>query len=223
MGVNKAKSITFNSDGATWIWDRIQAVLSKAKVSPQSQIFQILDVCHAVENLNKGLKALGQEKDELNYGGKAVPFASLRTQLRDGHWPEVVKTLEQAFETISSNANQDLGEVKRIINYLRSHGEAGHMDYSKYSFMGLPLGSGSIESAIRRVVNLRMKNNGTFWRVNKAECILTLRASILSGRWDEDRDRIKLGMRGNRKLSKPPVEESKKSKSDERKKMAKPQ
>ncbi len=45
------------------------------------------------------------------------------------------------------------------------------------------------------LISLRNQvHNGTFWRVPKAERILVLRASILSGRWDEDRERIKRGM-----------------------------
>ena len=50
--------------------------------------------------------------------------------------------------------------------------------------MGLRMGSGSIESAIRPVVNLRMKNNGAIWRLAKVESMLVLRSSILSGPWD---------------------------------------
>ena len=99
---------------------------------------------------------------------------------------------------------------------VREHGEAGHLDYPKFSLMGLPLGCGSIESAIRRVINLRMKSNGTFWRLPKAERILVLRASILSGRWDEDRERVKRGMQKNRKLAMPPIRESNLSKTDAR-------
>ena len=110
----------------------------------------------------------------------------------------------------------DRGEVLRVIRYIRQHGEAGHLDYPKYSLMGLPLGSGSIESAIRRVINLRMKSNGTFWRLPKAERILVLRASILSGRWDQDRERVKRGMQKSRKLAMPPIRESNLSKTDAR-------
>ncbi|MCY3011516.1 MAG: hypothetical protein NTY42_17045 [Planctomycetota bacterium] len=217
LGMHKAKSITFNSDGATWIWDRIESILERAKVTQDVLIFNILDVYHAAENINKGINALGQEP------GDNKQFQELRTKLRDGNWKEVSDTLRKALDLSQDNPRLDRDEVVRVINYIRQHGEAGHLDYPKFSLMGLPMGSGAIESAIRRVVNLRMKNNGTFWRVSKAECILVLRSSILSGRWDEDRKRTKLAMQRNRKLSMPPVRESAPSKSDARNNLSKSQ
>ena len=39
-------------------------------------------------------------------------------------------------------------------------------------------------SAIRRVVNLRLKAPGTFWLKEMAECFLFLRSQLLSGRWN---------------------------------------
>lgn len=229
LGANQAASITFNSDGATWIWGRIDSILSRAKVSKEVLIFQVLDVYHAAENLSKGIKALGQDpvenkpdqgNEQLN---EALQFNELRSELRDGNWSQVADRLEQSLGKSKDNPKLDRDEVVRVIKYIRHHGEAGHLDYPKFSLMGLPLGSGSIESAIRRVINLRMKNNGTFWRLPKAECILVLRASILSGRWDEDRKRIKLFMQVNRKQAKPPLVESASRKSDERKVLAKTQ
>ena len=129
--------------------------------------------------------------------------------------------LEESLGKSKDNPKLDRDEVVRVIKYIRHHGETGHLDYPKFSLMGLPLGSDSIESAIRRVINLRMKNNGTFWRLPKAECILVLRASILSGRWDEDRKRIKQSMQASRKQAKPPLIESTSRKSDARKALAK--
>ena len=42
------------------------------------------------------------------------------------------------------------------------------MNYATYARRGLPLGSGAVESAIRRVINLRLKGNGMFWTVENA-------------------------------------------------------
>jgi hypothetical protein len=44
--------------------------------------------------------------------------------------------------------------------------------------------SGCVESAIRRVINLRLKAPGTFWTQDMAEYFLFLRSQLLSGRWD---------------------------------------
>jgi hypothetical protein len=41
-----------------------------------------------------------------------------------------------------------------------------------------------VESAIRRVINLRLKAPGTFWTAEMGECFLFLRSQLLSGRWE---------------------------------------
>jgi hypothetical protein len=50
---------------------------------------------------------------------------------------------------------------------------------------GLPQGSGAIESAIRRVINLRLKGPGLMWHEDNAEGALALRAAAVSERWEE--------------------------------------
>ena len=57
------------------------------------------------------------------------------------------------------------------------------MKYSLVSSFGLPIGSGAVESAIRRVVNLRLKGSSLFWSKQSAESMLFLRAFSKSGRW----------------------------------------
>jgi len=75
LGVHRAESITFNSDGAKWLWDRIDAILARAKVPNTVLIFKILDVYHAAENLNKGIKAMGKCPVEAIPAGANGPSA----------------------------------------------------------------------------------------------------------------------------------------------------
>ena len=49
----------------------------------------------------------------------------------------------------------------------------------------LPIGSGVVESAVRRVVNLRFKSASMFWREDHLEPLLALRALLKSGRWED--------------------------------------
>ena len=58
------------------------------------------------------------------------------------------------------------------------------MAYDLAAKMKLPIGSGAIESAIRRVVNLRLKGAGIFWHADSVEAMLLLRSYFKSGRWD---------------------------------------
>ncbi len=58
------------------------------------------------------------------------------------------------------------------------------MQYAAFEDAGIPTGSGAIESAIRRIVNMRMKSNGMFWLEVNAEGMLLLRSYLKSGYLD---------------------------------------
>ncbi len=58
------------------------------------------------------------------------------------------------------------------------------MSYDRIAQMGLPIGSGAMESAIRRVVNLRLKGASIFWHHKAAEGVLLLRCLFKAGRWE---------------------------------------
>ena len=59
------------------------------------------------------------------------------------------------------------------------------LGYKVATDMGLPLGSGAIESSIRRVVNLRLKGNSIFWKPESANDMLLLRSFYKAGRWSD--------------------------------------
>jgi hypothetical protein len=56
------------------------------------------------------------------------------------------------------------------------------MSYDYFSLLKIPIGSGAVESSIRRVINLRMKSNGMFWWSENAKCLLQIRCQYLSSR-----------------------------------------
>lgn len=58
------------------------------------------------------------------------------------------------------------------------------MAYARLRALKMPIGSGSVESAIRRVVNLRLKGPCLFWCKENAEAILLLRCYWKAGRWN---------------------------------------
>jgi hypothetical protein len=49
-------------------------------------------------------------------------------------------------------------------NYLLKHSRSGHMNYAAARQLKLPIGSGVIESTVRRVVNLRLKGASVYWK-----------------------------------------------------------
>jgi hypothetical protein len=56
------------------------------------------------------------------------------------------------------------------------------MHYAQISPMGLPIGSGAMESSIRRGVNLRLKGASIYWLEETAETMLLLHPIYKSGR-----------------------------------------
>ncbi len=64
-------------------------------------------------------------------------------------------------------------------------GNKARMQYKAFEEAGIPRGSGAIESAIRRVVNQRLKGNAKFWKEANAESMLLLRSYLKAGRFDD--------------------------------------
>jgi len=61
--------------------------------------------------------------------------------------------------------------------------EAGHMNYGQLRSRKFPIGSGVIESIVRRVVNLRLKGSSIYWKESMAEDMLLLRCLYKAMRW----------------------------------------
>jgi len=74
--------------------------------------------------------------------------------------------------------------LKRERDYFKRNGGEGRMEYARMAALKLPIGSGAIESAIRRVVNLRLKGPSIYWPKTSAEAVLLLRSYYKAGRWN---------------------------------------
>jgi hypothetical protein len=63
------------------------------------------------------------------------------------------------------------------MNDFRTHGISfRRMDYSTSRRNQTPIGSGAIESAVKRIINHRVKSNSTYWLREHAETMIRLRA-----------------------------------------------
>lgn len=190
VGAAQAEVVAFRMDGAPWIWERLEWV-SKRLGLKNRQVSLGLDWCHAVHHVSLALESLVAEAE------RPRVFKKLRKWLKAGAWQKVVH------ELIDLMVDQGLDEQAPVwteISYLERHGEAGHLDYAKFRRRRLPLGSGAIESAIRRVINLRMKGNSISWKEENAEGMLMLRSLVLSGRWPETFAKITASMARDRRL-----------------------
>lgn len=176
VGAAQAEVVAFRSDGAPWIWDRLDWVIRRVGLKDK-QVSRGLDWCHAVHHISLALEPLleGAERKRV--------FKRLRKWLKAGSWRKVVRELMSLTVDAEDAKLPKTSPVGTEIDYLERPGAAGHLEYATYRRRGLPLGSGAIESAIRRVINLRMKGNSIFWKEENAEAMLALRGLVLSGRW----------------------------------------
>src|SRR3954470_630511 len=172
LGAARAKTVSFVSDGAPWIWNRLAWVEQRVGLDPK-RIERVLDTCHATHHISLALQALGLSESE-----RDEKYRELRQQLRAGRSRAVVATLR----ALAQGQPEDAA-VWVEIAFLEKH--EPHMRYDWLKYRGHPLGSGAIESAMRRVINLRLKGNGIYWREESVEGMLVLRAAVLTGRWQE--------------------------------------
>jgi hypothetical protein len=64
------------------------------------------------------------------------------------------------------------------------------MDYPSYQRLGLPIGSGIVESAHKVVVEARLKGAGMHWAPAHVNPMVSLRNLVCNDRWEEDWPKI---------------------------------
>ena len=171
LHIEKAQMISVCTDGAPWIWNRIKVILAELHVNPD-RVCYTLDYYHTCEHLFNIAKFRVGWDDK-----KQMKWAkSVKRLLRDGCIDDFFKEIKKVW--VGRNA----GKIRKELKYFENHREL--LNYTDAKAEGLPIGSGSIESTIRRVVNMRIKGAGKFWKIENAEGFLHLRCYLMSGRWE---------------------------------------
>ena len=192
LGVAEAELVVFISDGARWIWDRLEWIERRAGLD-SSKTMHVLDFCHAAHHISLALAALG-----LTGGTRRKTFRRLRKALKSSRYDEVVRELKERATRKRLKADHD---VWTEIRYLEKHGQEGHLRYVTFRRRGIPCGSGAIESTIRRVINQRLKSNAIYWLKENAEGMFAIRALLLSERWEETLGRLRKTMARDRRIN----------------------
>ena len=125
------------------------------------------------------LEARGEKTAE----DRKAQLSRLRRKLKEGRLDEVIAYLE------SLKRGRRATAIQAEIAYLEKR--RALMRYDELRRKKLPIGSGAVESTIRRVVNLRVKGPGMFWKVEHAEAVIYLRAQALTDRWEEMLERVR--------------------------------
>jgi len=170
MHITPDDKLLFVADGALWIWDRVED-LKKALGLCQEQVYELLDFYHAVEHLGK----LADLNHKWSAQERKKWISKQRSRLKEGSIDEVINAVKAVCEGCKGK------EIERERDYFIKNRQ--RMGYAKMSRLQFPMGSGAMESAIRRVVNLRLKSPGIFWSEESANEMILLRSYYKSKRW----------------------------------------
>jgi hypothetical protein len=173
LGIDEATKVLFIADGATWIWKRVGAMFKRLGLKPE-QCMELVDFYHVVEHLHTlaGLKKKNWSKKQ-----KRGWVTRQTNRLKRGE----VEAFTEAVRKFSKG--QRSKDWRRERDYLLRNAKAGRLDYGLAREQQLPIGSGIIESTVRRILNLRMKGASIFWTKDNAEDMILLRAYYKSGYW----------------------------------------
>jgi hypothetical protein len=151
-------------DGALCLW-RLAPQLFK----PWKRVTCVLDIMHVVGYLWAAANALFGEASK---AGKHWVQWKL-TEILRGRVGYVIGGLRQILtkQRLRKSVRQTLAKV---ITFLHNHRH--WMQYDQYLALGLPVGTGVVESACGSVVKHRMEGEGKRWSLAGAEAILALRS-----------------------------------------------
>ncbi len=173
IGICKADKILFIADGARWIWNRVEKLMMSLGIG---QWYELLDFYHAVEHLNK----IANLQKGWKKAQKKRWVTKHRRLLLKGQTDKVLKAVRQVCgKKTSKKKSKELRAEREY--FIRNR---NRLCYDKIAQAGMPIGSGSIESAVRRVINLRLKSASTYWLRETAEAMLMLRSYFKAGRWN---------------------------------------
>jgi hypothetical protein len=153
-------------DGAEWIQLQCRQVF-------QSQGKFLCDFFHVSEYLGAAAPTCRARS----------PDAWRRTQqkrLRRGAVQQVIGALEPHWEP--EGTDEEDAPVRKSYRYLNNRLDC--LDYPRALALGLPIGSGMIESGHRHVLQARLKKAGTAWLRDHADQIAHLRVLRANRQWE---------------------------------------
>lgn len=171
LDLQAADKVLFIADGAKWIWNRVGKLWQRLGVTA-SQRLELVDFYHVIEHLHTlaGLK-------KWSATAKKQWVTRQRGRLLSGD-------LDGFITAVKSLTKGRRGKGwRRERDYLLRNAEAGRLNYASVRAASLPIGSGTMESTVRRVVNLRMKGASLFWTEAHAEDMLLLCAYYKAKQW----------------------------------------
>jgi hypothetical protein len=170
QGISTASQVVWLSDGARGLWRLYEERLAASAMG-------ILDFYHAVQYLWKGAAAWldGRTTQARRWFGWA------RHRLRHGQPDGVLADLGEALE-VEGLPDSTRDTLRALYAYLERHRD--HIDYAQYKALGLPIGSGMVESACKWLIQQRFKGVGMRWSEAGFNHLLHLRLAWVNGSFE---------------------------------------
>jgi len=164
-GLERASEVCAVQDGAEWLQGLVDYHRADA--------VRILDFAHAAEYIN----AIGQA---VPAAGGRLPDKWLEGVLHRLKHQGPARVLKHLSWLAVRHPNPTIQEK---LAYLQKR--EAHMQYPRYQEAGWPIGSGSVESANKVVVEARLKGAGMRWERQNVNPMLALRNAVCNRRWNE--------------------------------------
>src|SRR6266571_1768471 len=164
-GVERAAAVCAVQDGAEWLQGLVDYHRADA--------VRILDFAHAAEYINE----IGQAVQAAGGRLPATWLAGVLHRLKHQGPHRVLTHLTWLAARYPSPL------IQEKLAYLQKR--ETHMQYPTYQATGWPLGSGSVESANKVVVEARLKGAGMRWGRHNVNRMLALRNAVCNRRWNE--------------------------------------
>ena len=170
QGILQADCVVWISDGAAGLWGLYGTRLA-------AYAHGVLDFYHAAQNLWRGAKAwLGGRSRQARQW-----FQTLRHRLRHGQSEAVLAELQTVLD-LPDLPTATRKTLTRLYGYLDKHRD--HMHYDQLKDMGLPIGSGLVESACKWLIQQRFKGVGMRWGEESFTHLLLIRLAWVNERFD---------------------------------------
>ena len=172
-GIERAGEVCAIQDGAEWIQGFVQGHRHDA--------LRILDFAHAADYIV-------EIAEKVREGGGHLPARWVDGMLHRLKHEGAVRVLRHL-----SRLARRYPQIQEQVTYLQKRRDL--MDYPTYRAAGWPIGSGSVESSHKFVVQARLKGAGMHWRPEHVNPMLALRLALFNERWHEcwyEQDRLRL-------------------------------
>ena len=170
QGMRQAPLVVWLSDGGRGFWRLFDERFRDHAIG-------VLDFYHAAQNIWSGVKAW---LDGRTQRAKSW-FADARHRLRHGQANAVLDDLQAALllPGLPISAQEALS---KLYNDLDKHRD--HIQYGDLTALGLPIGSGMVESTCKWLIQQRFKGVGMRWSEEGFNHLLHLRLAWVNGRFD---------------------------------------